>query len=45
VQRICSRAIVLESGKLGFDGPVQDAIHYLHYDDEGDDLDAEGGEL
>ncbi|HYJ66104.1 MAG TPA: ABC transporter ATP-binding protein [Nocardioidaceae bacterium] len=45
VQRICSRAIVLESGKLGFDGPVRDAIHYLHYDDEGDDLDAEGGEL
>jgi ABC-2 type transport system ATP-binding protein len=45
VQRLCSRAIVLESGKLGFDGPVQDAIHYLHYDDEGDDLDAEGGEI
>jgi ABC-2 type transport system ATP-binding protein len=45
VQRICSRAVVLESGKLGFDGPVADAIHHLHYDDDGDDLDAEGGEL
>jgi ABC-2 type transport system ATP-binding protein len=45
IKKICSRALVLESGKLGFDGSVADAIHYLHYDDDGDDLDAEGGEL
>jgi ABC-2 type transport system ATP-binding protein len=45
VKRICSRAVVLEAGKLGFDGSVPDAIHHLHYDDDGDDLDAEGGEI
>jgi ABC-2 type transport system ATP-binding protein len=45
IQRICSRALVLEAGKLGFDGPAPDAIHYLHYDDDTDDFDAEGGEI
>ncbi|HKE69272.1 MAG TPA: ABC transporter ATP-binding protein [Nocardioidaceae bacterium] len=45
VKRICSRAVVLESGKLAFDGSVDDAIHHLHYDDDTDDFDAEGGEI
>jgi len=39
VKRLCTRALVLEQGKLGFDGSVPDAIHYLHYDED-DDPDA-----
>lgn len=42
VKRLCTRALVLEQGKLAFDGPVPDAIAYLHYDED-DDPDA--GEL
>ncbi len=42
VKRLCTRALVLEQGKLAFDGPVPDAISYLHYDED-DDPDA--GEL
>jgi len=46
VKRLCTRALVLEDGRLGFDGPVQEAVHYLKYDADGDDdEDAEGGEL
>jgi ABC-2 type transport system ATP-binding protein len=26
--------LVLEKGVLGFDGPVDEGIRYLHYDDE-----------
>jgi ABC-2 type transport system ATP-binding protein len=40
VQQLCDRVIVLEKGRLGFDGDVDEGIHYLHYDegeDEGDD--------
>ncbi len=33
VRRMCSRVLVLEEGRLGFDGPVDDGIRYLHYDD------------
>jgi ABC-2 type transport system ATP-binding protein len=32
VRRMCDRALVLESGRLGFDGPVDDGIAYLKYD-------------
>ena len=32
VRRMCDRAIVLEQGRLGFDGPVNDGIKYLKYD-------------
>jgi ABC-2 type transport system ATP-binding protein len=39
VKKLCDRALVLESGRLVFDGSVDDAIHYLHYD-EGEDPDA-----
>jgi ABC-2 type transport system ATP-binding protein len=42
VRQLCDRVLVLEKGKLGFDGPVDDAIHYLHYDDVDDGDDDEG---
>ncbi len=35
VQRMCNRVIVLEQGRVGFDGDVDEGIHYLHYDDDG----------
>ena len=38
VRRMCERVLVLEQGKLGFDGPTDAGIHYLKYDDS-DDLD------
>jgi ABC-2 type transport system ATP-binding protein len=38
VRKMCSRVLVLEKGKLGFDGPVDEGIAYLHYDeDDADD--------
>ncbi|MFL6135648.1 MAG: ABC transporter ATP-binding protein [Nocardioidaceae bacterium] len=37
VRRMCDRVLVLEKGVLGFDGPVEDGIRYLHYDDEDGD--------
>jgi ABC-2 type transport system ATP-binding protein len=40
VRKMCNRALVLVNGKLGFDGPVADGIHFLKYDDaEGPDQD------
>ncbi len=36
VRKMCDRVLVLEKGKLGFDGPVDEGIRYLHYDDEDD---------
>ena len=36
VRRMCDRVLVLEKGVLGFDGPVDEGIHYLHYDDDDD---------
>jgi ABC-2 type transport system ATP-binding protein len=32
VRMMCDRVLVLEKGVLGFDGPVDEGIHYLHYD-------------
>jgi ABC-2 type transport system ATP-binding protein len=50
VRKMCDRVLVLEKGRLGFDGPVDDGIRYLHYDDddvepdqEDDDTDEELG--
>jgi ABC-2 type transport system ATP-binding protein len=52
VRRMCERVIVLENGKLGFDGDADEGIRYLKYDgddddaimsDEMDDSDAELG--
>lgn len=40
VRKMCDRALVLVDGKLGFDGPVAEGIHFLKYDDaEGPDQD------
>jgi len=41
VKRMCDRAIVLDKGKVGFDGDVDEAIKYLHYDGDDDEPDAE----
>ncbi|WP_109508181.1 ABC transporter ATP-binding protein [Nocardioides speluncae] len=36
VQKMCDRVLVLEKGKLGFDGDVKAGIRYLHYDEPGE---------
>lgn len=49
VKKMCDRAIVLEKGRVGFDGDVKDAIKYLEYDgddeESGSDEDARDEEL
>jgi ABC-2 type transport system ATP-binding protein len=37
VRKMCDRVLVLEKGKLGFDGPVDEGIRYLHYEDDEDE--------
>lgn len=37
VEKMCSRVIVLEKGRLGFDGDTKAGIHYLEYDKPDDD--------
>jgi ABC-type polysaccharide/polyol phosphate transport system ATPase subunit len=34
VRKMCGRVIVLEQGRVGFDGDVDEGIRYLHYDDD-----------
>jgi ABC-2 type transport system ATP-binding protein len=34
---MCSRVLVLEKGLLGYDGPVDEGIKYLKYDDGDED--------
>lgn len=34
VRKMCDRVIVLESGRVGFDGDVDAGIRYLRYDDD-----------
>ncbi len=41
VRKMCDRVIVLESGRVGFDGDVDEGIKYLHYDGSDDEPDAE----
>ena len=41
VRKMCDRVLVLEKGKLGFDGDVDEGIRYLKYDDDGDDVNSE----
>jgi ABC-2 type transport system ATP-binding protein len=41
VRKMCDRVLVLEKGRLAFDGDVDEGIKYLHYDDPEDDQDAE----
>ena len=42
VKKMCDRAIVLDKGKVGYDGDVDEAIKFLHYD--GDDEEPDGEE-
>jgi ABC-2 type transport system ATP-binding protein len=44
VRKMCDRVVVLEKGVLGFDGPVDEGIRYLHYDDSEDDVNSEESE-
>jgi len=44
VQKMCDRVIVLESGRVGFDGDVNEGIHYLKYDAGTDEEEAEQGD-
>ncbi len=39
VRRMCDRVIVLEEGRVGFDGKVRPGIRYLKYDDGPEDRD------
>ncbi|MGN6783075.1 MAG: ABC transporter ATP-binding protein [Marmoricola sp.] len=34
VRAMCDRVLVLESGRLNYDGPVAEGIRYLQYDDD-----------
>jgi ABC-2 type transport system ATP-binding protein len=36
VRKMCDRVIVLEEGRLGYDGPVDAGIEYLQYDSDPD---------
>lgn len=42
VRQLCDRVLVLEKGRLGFDGGVDEGIKYLHYDEDDDGDDDEG---
>jgi len=44
VRKMCDRVLVLEKGVLGFDGPVDAGIRYLHYEDSEDDVSSEQSE-
>jgi ABC-2 type transport system ATP-binding protein len=44
VRRLCDRVLVLEDGKLAFDGDVEKGIRYLRYEDSGGPTDAETGD-
>ncbi|HYG93743.1 MAG TPA: ABC transporter ATP-binding protein [Nocardioides sp.] len=37
VRKMCNRVIVLEDGRVAFDGDVDEGIHYLHYDADDDE--------
>lgn len=41
VRKMCDRVIVLEKGRLAFDGPTDEGIKYLHYEDTEDDVNSE----
>jgi ABC-2 type transport system ATP-binding protein len=42
VRNLCNRVLVMESGRLGFDGAVEEGIRYLHYDESDDNSDDDG---
>jgi ABC-2 type transport system ATP-binding protein len=37
VRKMCDRVIVLENGRVGFDGDVDEGIRYVKYDDDDED--------
>ena len=37
VRNMCDRVLVLDKGVLAFDGPVDEGIKFLHYDDDESD--------
>lgn len=41
VRKMCDRVLVLDQGKLVFDGDVDEGIKYLHYDGSDDEPDVE----
>jgi ABC-2 type transport system ATP-binding protein len=43
VRKMCDRALVMVNGRLGFDGPVDEGIHFLKYDDDTNDEDDDLG--
>ncbi len=43
VRKMCDRVIVLENGRVGFDGAVDEGIRYVKYDDGDDTTDDELG--
>ena len=43
VRKMCDRVIVLEEGRVGFDGDVDAGIKYVHYDDDTEGTDDELG--
>lgn len=45
VRKMCDRVIVLESGRVGFDGDVDEGIKYLKYDADNNDDENEDDEL
>ncbi len=45
VRKMCDRVLVLENGRLGFDGDVDAGIRYLHYESDDVDTDGESDEL
>jgi len=44
VRKMCDRVLILEKGALGYDGPVDEGIRYLGYDDDADDVNSEDSE-
>ena len=34
VRAMCDRVLILESGRLNFDGDIDEGIRYLQYDDD-----------
>jgi ABC-2 type transport system ATP-binding protein len=37
VRKMCDRVLVLEKGRLMFDGDVDEGIRFLHYDEDNED--------
>jgi ABC-2 type transport system ATP-binding protein len=45
VRKMCDRVLVLEKGTLGYDGPVDEGIRYLQYDDEPDESEKQESDI